>query len=318
MSHLTRLTCNNTPEEPTAPAVTMHYENEDVNISVSADKEGIIPENATLQVVPIVSDDTETAEQYKAVEEELNKKAENEIYDIAGFLAYDISFVDEDGNKVEPNGEVKVSMEYKKAAAPEGLDAEVVKEADVTVMHLEEDAEGQVKEVVDMAEQNKVEAVETTDASEVKKAEFTTDSFSIFTITWNVDNYKQFLINLHYVDANGNPIPGYQKEQVKLNDNSAIDLSNYAKDIIGYGECSIHRDSINGTKIKYIKPAYNNSYYRIQSSLYQYAGYSNWLSSSSSGKKKGDIYFVYEVGSGVRIVDQLIENGTLTAEYNTA
>ena len=42
------------------------------------------------------------------------KKLKDEPYDIAGFLAYDITFVDADGNKLEPNGDVKVSMEYKK------------------------------------------------------------------------------------------------------------------------------------------------------------------------------------------------------------
>lgn len=171
--------------ETESPVLTMKFENEDVVITVSAEKEGIIPENAELKVVPILSDDKETEEQYKEVEEKLNKKAEDEAYDIAGFLAYDISFVDGNGNKVEPNGEVKVTMDYKKAAVPEGLDADTAKDANVTVMHLEEDHAGKVKEVVDMGELNKVETMDTTEEQKIKKVEFNTDSFSIYVVTWN-------------------------------------------------------------------------------------------------------------------------------------
>ena len=50
---------------------------------------------------------------YDEAEKKLTEKAEKEAYDIAGFLAYDISLVDADGNKVEPNGDVKVTMDYK-------------------------------------------------------------------------------------------------------------------------------------------------------------------------------------------------------------
>lgn len=56
---------------------------------------------------------------YDSTEQKLNEKADSEAYDIAGFLAYDISFTDKDGNKVEPTGDVNVSMNYKQAAIPE-------------------------------------------------------------------------------------------------------------------------------------------------------------------------------------------------------
>lgn len=160
---------------------TMEYEDGDVKVSVAAVTPNAIPENATLKVVPIVErtpaagmSAEEIAEinninnQYKAVEQKLDEKAENEEYDITGFLAYDITFVDKDGNKVEPNGEVKVSMDYKRAVIPAEAAKVDAEATDVTVMHFEEDANGQVKDVVDMvADESKEATVHTTENAEV-------------------------------------------------------------------------------------------------------------------------------------------------------
>ena len=104
------------------------YEDDTVKVTVSADEKGIIPNKTTLQVVPI-SNNGDTKDQYKEVEKKLQEKAEKDEYEIAGFLAYDISFVDKDGNEVEPNGEVRVSIEYKEATLPEGMTEEEAKKA---------------------------------------------------------------------------------------------------------------------------------------------------------------------------------------------
>ena len=86
------------------------------------------------------------------------------------------------GKKVEPDGNVKVTMEYKKDVIPEEVKG-TEKDLGVTVMHLEENGKGQVKKVVDMgADAGSKASVETTDNGKVKKAEFVTDSFSTFTL----------------------------------------------------------------------------------------------------------------------------------------
>ena len=103
-------------EEETTVSADLVYEDDDVKITVGANEKNAIPEGATLKVVPVLKDDDKTTEQYQEVEKKLEEKATNEEYDIAGFLAYDITFVDEGGNKVEPDGEVQVSMEYKESA----------------------------------------------------------------------------------------------------------------------------------------------------------------------------------------------------------
>lgn len=176
------------------------YEDDDVVITVTPLAEDALPENAKLQVIPIIASE-ETGEQYQQVAERLMEKAENEEYAMAGFLAYDISFVDEEGNEIEPDGEVKVTMNYKEAKIPAEVDGATYAfaseeaseegtaseaELNVKVMHLEEDGEGGVN-VVDMAEQNKVTALETTEEQKIQNAEFVTEGFSIFTITWTWD-----------------------------------------------------------------------------------------------------------------------------------
>lgn len=168
------------------------YEDEDVTINVTEEKEGAIPEGTTLSVTPIKKDTKE----YTAVEEKLNEKAEDEEYSIAGFLAYDITLVDKDGKKLEPDGNVKVTMDYKKGVLPEGVDTES-EDLDVTVIHLEEDKNGKVKQVVDMVADEKEEAsVQTTDETKVTKAEFVTDSFSDYAIAW-------YASNAHYDQTSG-------------------------------------------------------------------------------------------------------------------
>lgn len=207
---------NDIPEEPFYQELI--YTDDNVVITVSAEEEVAIPENATLRVVPILPDEAETRDQYAEVEQQLQEKAEGEEYEIAGFLAYDISFVDKDGIKAEPNGAVKVSIEYINATIPQEVAEKVENEEvslDVTVMHLEEDETGEVQEVVDMIEAtddataNKVEALVVNDNQEVEKAEFVTESFSVFTVTWtnywtNADGTTENrVLNIHVVDIYG-------------------------------------------------------------------------------------------------------------------
>lgn len=177
---------------------TLDYEDAQVKISVEAVEENAIPEEASLSVTPIVKDNSDTSAQYKTVEKLLQEKAENEDYDIAGFLAYDITLVDADGNKVEPNGEVKVTMNYKQAViADEAVQTventdglESTADLGITVMHLEEDEHGNVQNVVNMTEENKADIAATQD-SKVEKTEITTNSFSTYALAWTAETVAQ-------------------------------------------------------------------------------------------------------------------------------
>ena len=177
---------------------TLDYEDAQVKISVEAVEENAIPEEASLSVTPIVKDNSDTSAQYEAVEKLLQEKVENEDYDIAGFLAYDITLVDADGNKVEPNGEVKVTMNYKQAViADEAVQTventdglESTADLGIAVMHLEEDEQGNVQNVVNMTEENKADIAATQD-SKVEKTEITTNSFSTYALAWTAETVAQ-------------------------------------------------------------------------------------------------------------------------------
>lgn len=171
----------------------------DVVVTATA-ASGVLPKDAQFVVNPI----EKGSDQYTDVADRLEKKAENEEYSIAGFLAYDIYFQDSEGNKINPeDGKVKVSMEYQNATVPDE-----VKEADVatmamasadessqddteaaeqnlsvSVMHFVEDANGNVESVVDMTKDDTAN-VKTNAEGEVQKAEFETESFSAFAIAW--------------------------------------------------------------------------------------------------------------------------------------
>ena len=201
------------------PPFEEKYSDDQVVITVSAE-EGVIPAGAELKVVPVVKQDVEELEgqrnvaaeeietakeindKYDAAAEKLEElAAEDETKNIAGFLAYDISFIvtDENGESIEiepnsENGNVSVKMEFAKALLPEELaNKGDVPIGSVDVIHMKEDGKELKAEVLENAE------VSTTENAEVEKAEFVVDSFSVFVITWN-----QIQLILNQVDTLGN------------------------------------------------------------------------------------------------------------------
>ena len=308
------------------------YEDDTVKVTVSADEKGIIPNKTILQVVPI-SNNGDTKDQYKEVEKKLQEKAEKDEYEIAGFLAYDISFVDKDGNEVEPNGEVRVSIEYKEATLPEGMTEEEAKKAEVSMIHLEEDENGEVKEVVDMAEKDQVEAIATTESQQVEKVAVKTESFSKFTITWKYYGYyydQSFDITVHYVNAQGVEIPedkveDFPKEGIDLGTNeNEIDLQSYVKNIDGYTfSQQIKLDAVSGDDSKearYLTKTYWNGTYYIRYKNSENDRGTTWLSSGRNDITEGDVYLIYNENaqstSGIKIIDNIAEKGQLGTELS--
>lgn len=319
-------------------AVTeLTYENDDVIVTVSEVAEGAIPEGAELKVVPILKDDAETQEQYTEVEQKIQEKAAETETEIKGFLAYDITFVDEDGNEIEPNSEVKVSMEYKQAAIPAELSEEDAKNTEVSVMHLEEDADGNVSQVVDMGEAGKVDTLETTDAKQVEKVEVKTESFSVFTITWQYgwrDSQKLTVRAKYvYIDDDGN-VQEFsddliKEDNVEISTGKKVDLTKYQHPTIDnytYVKTVIGEDASSGIAITklwahskkegWISP---QTYYYIdyleEGETDRDENYTSWLGTKGGLQESGTILFVYEETSDLKINDNIIENGTLDAEY---
>lgn len=308
---------------PVDPVKTLNYSDDQVDVSVSAYQENVIPENAELQVTPITAD----SEGYADVEQKVQEKVAEEEKEVAGFLAYDITLVDPEGNKLEPNGEVKVSMNYKPAAIPETVQETGAENTEVSVLHLEENASGEVQQVVDMTSENLVETLNTTETNEIQTVEMTTESFSVFTITWTYGSYSQFTITAKYVDVSGNEIkvakpPSY----ITISKDKPINLTEYWRAAEGYRQVKITADKIDGAEIEELK-ASSESKRSGQKRWTEYYikykakdGYQDWLYANVNGYSwnndlTGEIYFVYEEdNSAIKIVDNIIEDGSLTAD----
>lgn len=122
-------------------------------------------------------------------------------------------------------------------------DEEALSNTNVTVMHLEEDENGQVKDVVDMSENDQLKKVDTSEKKEVQTAEFVTESFSAFTVTWvyegYLDTYKKGLEINYYELKDGNYIPINIAQEdlpkkITWEDKEKVELSQYAINIKGY------------------------------------------------------------------------------------
>lgn len=164
------------------------YSQEVGNVVVTATAaKGVIPEGAQFVVTPI----EKGSDQYADIEKQLHYGAENESYTVAGFLAYDISFLNDDGTKIEAqNGSVRVSIAYKEAEIPEDVaETDTAQEnMNVSLVHFVEDANGNVTEVVNMSNDGQAE-VSTTDNGEIESANFETESFSTFSVVWLADDF---------------------------------------------------------------------------------------------------------------------------------
>ena len=255
--------------------------------------------------------------QYALTEKKLNEDSEKNETTMEGFLAYDISFI-VDGEEVEPSGDVKVTMDFKEAAIPEG----VSEDATVEVKHLKEDTSATDGVIVeDMSEKS---TVETSEKTEIEKVELTVNSFSIFTVTWTQDGtergrYKvEITSHYGYVDQkgrfqdlsyNGKTLPSTWQEDRENNYNGGdYYFGDYADPIttseektyyydIGYivdGENDSFNERTPGERISindsgrgeyFVYRYYNGNYYTIGRKLDQ------------KSTRKLQIYFVYTEGN---------------------
>jgi len=177
------------------PAATFE-ETLDEGITVSASAEaGILPEGASMRVTLLEADKDETAAMYSEAEAALE---ENEIsYD--GLIALDISFLAADGAEIEPEeGSVTVKIDVASALLEEDVDTDSLE-----VQHLAETKDGLVVEIVADTGEEAKGTIETDEDGGVS-TEFTVDSFSYFTLTYNNRNN----LTIYLVDEDGNDILG--------------------------------------------------------------------------------------------------------------
>ncbi len=210
----------------------------DVVIYAKAD-EGVFPEGTKLMVTPIVKQDVEELEaqaeitpeeieeireineKYDATAEKLEETvAEDDSKNIAGFLAYDIFFLvpGEDGGmeEKEPDGNVTITMEFDREFLPEELvDNEYVSVDSVDIVHMKEtDGELQPEVLADAA-------IDITENVEVKTAEFTVDSFSIFTISWTGSGLP--MVTIEFTDESGGSLNNVEPVALTISEEFTFD-----------------------------------------------------------------------------------------------
>ena len=272
--------------------------------------EGVIPEGAALSATLL----TEGDEAYQQAEQALAEETDGSSY---GFAALDIHLEDADGNEVEPNGDVFVSIDaiglLPDDADPDSVTvqhhAEAAAEAAGTAVTVEtvadtaDETDG-VVEVTPAAEATEstttLEAPEGETATEIQAA-FTVDGFSTFTITYTyhwAGQTETITVNVHYVDTNYHEIYAGANvpTTISANDGNWIDLSQYNYTIEGFAYSQTRLMNANGDYVTARWLRYNDGW-RYSNSQPSGNG-SRWkgVPVYSNGERTGtnyDIYIVY-------------------------
>ncbi|MEE8809094.1 MucBP domain-containing protein, partial [Lactimicrobium sp.] len=217
-----------TPAKEQAYVSPTSFDAEKDNIKVHVETaEGAFSESVTL-VVSLLEEDSDD---YKKVQETMDQNGSSQD----GMLALDIRFENSNGQEVEPNGQVSVSVVMKDAAN------EDIDQSSLQVTHLREEEDGSLtpEKVADNDENT--EGYIRTSGNDIE-ADFKADSFSTYVMAY--DNKSTLTIN--YVDQSGNNIAS--SETLDGSRDTTYDLSN-AKSIDGYQNPTIHVGSYNGTEI---------------------------------------------------------------------
>lgn len=250
------------------------------NVHVTASAyEGVLPEGTYM----IVSELPEGTNAYSEAE----KTLEDHNISFDGFKAMDINFYNADGQAIEPEeGSVQVHMVLDAQMLPEGTDPNTI-----AVQH-HDTSKGavQIETVADVTVGN----VAVQEAEVV--AEFSVDSFSTFTITWN-GIFNEYEVTVKYVDKTGKDINCTSAKNVEVNMGSTIALNRYAYEINGYTYQGAHMNAVNGETVTHVRVGWNGAHY-----YYQYSSDNkNW----KNLKGKTTIYLVYDgsPAGGGSIVD---------------
>lgn len=165
--------------------------------------EGVLPEEAELHAVKL-EENGENAVEYFEAKDVLDDGGAK--YD--GMLAYDISFLDMEGNEIEPDGDVQVRIRLNSTVLPEETDPE-----SIVVQHLAERAEGVKVETVADAMEETPGDIEVNEVETI--ADFQVESFSKFVITWT--GYGSSVEAVTYLSST--------KEELNLGPDKQINLS---------------------------------------------------------------------------------------------
>ena len=173
------------PAEETAQPVSciVNLKNETIEIKAEAPA-GVLP-NGTQMIVKAVENNTEDAEmtdQYNKLAAKITEQLQSQGKNLDGFLAYNVSFTDADGNPVEPAGKVNYSFTYKEASSPELTDPAA---STVTAAMIRTNKETSELELTELKAEEDQLTVETNESRQLTKAAFQSAATAAFTFVWS-------------------------------------------------------------------------------------------------------------------------------------
>ncbi|WP_350454933.1 hypothetical protein [Slackia heliotrinireducens] len=154
-------------DEP-ADAQTLTYEDDAILATATADP-GVLPEGATLSVTEVLPTDADTADAYGEALAGLSGMLHEQGETYSSAAVFDVTIYDADGNPIEPDGYVDVSITYKNAV---DLGAAVAGPDDVQLAHVPDEGDAALVDA----------AVDTNVQGQVTSTDFTTDAFSYYVV----------------------------------------------------------------------------------------------------------------------------------------
>ena len=173
------------PAEEAAQPVSciVNLKNETIEIKAEAPA-GVLP-NGTQMIVKAVENNTEDAEltdQYNKLAAKITEQLQSQGKNLDGFLAYNVSFTDADGNPVEPSDKVTYSFIYKEASSPELTDPAA---STVTAAMIRTNKETSELEVTELKAEEDQLTVETNESRQLIKAAFQSAGTDTYTFVWS-------------------------------------------------------------------------------------------------------------------------------------
>lgn len=173
------------PAEEAAQPVSciVNLKNETIEVKAEAPA-GVLP-NGTQMIVKAVENNTEDAEltdQYNKLAAKITEQLQNQGKNLDGFLAYNVSFTDADGNPVEPSDKVTYSFTYKEASSPELTDPAA---STVTAARVRTNKETSELELTELKAEEDQLTVETNESRQLTKAAFQSAGTDTYTFVWS-------------------------------------------------------------------------------------------------------------------------------------
>lgn len=186
-------------ETEQAQQSTLTYENDSVKVTAEALEDGALPQNTALKADGV---NENSSVSYDTVSQKLSAAATDKGSSLRGFFAYDVYFADGDGNRVEPNGRVRVTFEYKTPAAPELTD---VASTSVTVEKLHYNNSTGDTDVNTLQANEDLKVLNVNEGKQIQTLQVETGNAAVFAVMW--DSPETADVEAEAVSGNGDEVP---------------------------------------------------------------------------------------------------------------